>query len=198
MSSSNQSIGRPLTSSHKRSMTLQKMEPPPPLSVVAWFSRSFRLPQSTPPSAMGNLCQDLTTIRKSGSTFAALSWHQSGRSSLHILYNKSGRNRKIPSNHNDLRRTSTMEYDTKTRKSASFSPFLWFASCGVGLCRISVLGNMDCFTLVLKTEMLTFACYPIHSPVAHGGQELVRVLLRSRQMAHNHGMTPSARLQLGM
>jgi hypothetical protein len=30
------------------------------------------------------------------------------------------------------------------------------------------------------------------SPVAHGGQELVRVLLGPGQMAHNHGMTPSA------
>jgi hypothetical protein len=37
-----------------------------------------------------------------------------------------------------------------------------------------------------------FACFALHSPVAHGGQELFRVLLGPGQMAHNHGMTPSA------
>ena len=41
-------------------------------------------------------------------------------------------------------------------------------------------------------RMLMFACYVTCSPVAHGGQELVRVLLGPGQMAHNHGMTPSA------
>jgi hypothetical protein len=40
--------------------------------------------------------------------------------------------------------------------------------------------------------MLMFACFAVHSPVAHGGQELFRVLLGPGQMAHNHGMTPSA------
>jgi hypothetical protein len=37
-----------------------------------------------------------------------------------------------------------------------------------------------------------FECFALHSPVAHGGQELFRVLLGPGQMAHNHGMTPAA------
>jgi hypothetical protein len=90
-----------------------------------------------------------------------------------------------------------MEHDTKTRKSASFAFSLVCELWRRPLLRISTRQHGLLYAR-LEERMLTFACYAICSPFAHGGQELVRVLLRSRQMAHNHGMTPSARLQLGM
>jgi hypothetical protein len=87
-----------------------------------------------------------------------------------------------------------MEYDTKTRKSAS-DAFLWSASCGVGLCRMistRQYGLLYALRSCLEETMLMFACFAVYSSVAHGGQELFRVLLRPGQMAHYHGMTPSA------
>ena len=83
-----------------------------------------------------------------------------------------------------------MEYDTKTRKSASVFHLQAVASAFAAY-QYSAIWIALRSTFVME-RMLMFACYVTYSPVAHGGQKLFRVLLRSGQMAHNHGMTPSA------
>lgn len=84
-----------------------------------------------------------------------------------------------------------MEYDTKTRKSASFSGLQDVASA---YSAYNTRQSTSLYASQLEERQLTFASSATCSPVAHGGQELVRILLRPGQMAHNHGMTPFMRL----
>jgi hypothetical protein len=86
---------------------------------------------------------------KSGSTFAALSWHQSGR--LHFTSCATNRDETEIFRAITTTREEHPQWSTTPRPvSLSLSPFFWLASCGVGLCCISVLGNMDCSTLLSR------------------------------------------------